>query len=148
MSLTKREHVGDTASLKIPNHKNGDIVNHSLVLLEGEIGPVDHISMESPKETSNCHCDVINKDNVVPDSDTTRCKADNQINLSSSKEIQILVYHEGSCQPWPVVDGKFKLFVRLQKGVNNLELDYPPLQSRLPMSLTYAPIENQPRYIQ
>ena len=132
---------------EILNYSQGDTINHCLVLLEGEINTriensstrLEEAQEEETLKPKNNIC--INED--VPDK--TICSTEKQ-ELSNSEEHEILVHHKQFCQTWPIIGGKFKALVKLDKGVNKLEFECPWLHSRQDLILTYEKLQNQPRY--
>lgn len=138
LTMTKLSKTGEFDL--VLNHKDGDIVNHSLVLLEGEITLVNDNSLtDTAEEMSN----TLEKNTA--DVENYCCSGSQE--LSSLQEIQILVEHKESCQSWPVVGGKFKAFVKLDKGINELEIGCPSLQYKQRFTLTFTNLENQPRFV-
>lgn len=123
----------------ILNYCNGNTVNHSLVLLEGEINiPIDNTSTKLAEQTLNPENGICVTENVP----------DKTEEFSSSKEGQILlVHHKGSCRRWPVIKGRFKAFVKLDQGVNKLEFELASSQNKLDLILTYRKFQNQQRFV-
>lgn len=119
------------------NYNQGDTINHCLVLLEGEINaPIDNTSTKPVGETLKPENRICINENVP----------DKNQKLSNSEELQILVHHKESCQTWPIIGGKFKALVKLDKGINKLEFECPLLHGRQDLILTYEKLQNQTRY--
>lgn len=128
---------------EILNYSQGDTINHCLVLLEGEINThFENSSTRLEEETLKPKNRICINENVP---DKTICSTEQQ-ELSNSEEHEILVHHKQSCQTWPIIGGKFKALVNLDKGVNKLEFECPWLHGRQDLILTYEKLQNQPRY--
>lgn len=128
---------------EILNYSQGDTINHCLVLLEGEINThFENSSTRLEEEALKPKNRICINENVP---DKTICSTEQQ-ELSNSEEHEILVHHKQSCQTWPIIEGKFKALVKLDKGVNKLEFECPWLHGRQDLILTYEKLQNQPRY--
>ena len=111
-----------------------ETVRHSLVSLEGEIKPFTNgVSFENPKNDRSTEKDAV---------------LDVQ-NLSNSKlkAKEIFIDHKGHCQSWPVIDGRFKAFVKLDKGENLVRIQCHELNLKRELRIFYEKQQNQHRYV-
>ena len=118
------------------NCRHGEAVRHALVLLEGEIKPF----------TNEVSCEgSTNEIKLGPTQEDTALKVQN---LSNSKATEAFIYHKGQCHRWPVVENRFKAFVKLDKGTNLLKVQCHQLHLEKELSISYEKQESEQRYIE
>ncbi len=116
------------------NCRHEETVRHALVLLEGEI---KRFTNEISCETSTI-VEVAQEDTALES---------NIQNVSKSKANNVFVYHKEQCHRWPVVDDRFKAFVKLDKGVNLVKIQCQELGLAKDLRICYEKQQCQQRYI-
>lgn len=111
-----------------------ETVGHALVLLEGVVKPFrNELSCESSTDELN----------LVKDE-----TALNAENLRNSKTSEAFICHKGQCSAWPVVDNRFKAFVKLDKGMNLVQVQYREHKAQQNLRICFEKNKHQQRYIE
>ena len=109
-----------------------ETVGHALVLLEGVVKPFrNELSCESST----------NELSLVKDE-----TASNAENLRNSKTSEVFISHKGQRSHWPVVDNRFKAFVKLEKGMNLVQVQCRELKAQKDLKICFEKKKHQQRY--
>ena len=138
MAAVHAENIVQTISRKanhemILNCKSEETVRHALVLLQGEI-KLSSIGFTSESLTNELKSEL-----------KQRQTAQNDENLPITKTSEVLMYHNGQCHRWPLVDNKFKAFLKLDRGLNMLKVRSYELAVEKDLRICYEKQVNQPR---
>lgn len=86
------------------SHEPKETVFTGLILLEGEITLTRNVIALKSNET-----------------DLTIGKKYSSL-TSDFQAPDLLIHHDGRCHSWPLVEGRFKAFVKLSKGLNVIKI--------------------------
>ena len=113
------------------NARQEETVGHALVLLEGMIRPFRN---ELSCESSTNELELVQNETALNDK-----------RLRNSQASEVFISHKGQCSPWPVVDNRFKAFVKLDKGTNLVEIQCPGFKVKKKLRICYEK-KHQERY--
>lgn len=110
------------------NTRQEETVGHALVLLEGVIEP-----FRNELSTNELR---LGQDETVLSGQNLK---------TNSEASEVFISRKGQCSSWPVVDNRFKAFVKLDKGMNLVEIQCHEFEIQKKLRICYQK-KHQARY--